>query len=212
MARMEDVLELYAKPYNPHEPVVCFDECPVHLLGDVRQALPAKPGKPARQDYEYVRGGNSNLLVCVQPLADWRDVEVSASRTKIDFAGRMKFLVDDRFPDADVVHIVLDNLNTHTMGALYEAFPAPEARRIARRLRFHFTPLHGSWLNMAEIELSAISRECLSRRIPDSDALRDAVKACQQSRNDAHATIQWRFTVQDARLKFHRFYPNDSLQ
>jgi len=205
---MEDLLELYALPYNPAEPVVGFDECPVQLLGDVRQALPASPGKSARHDYEYVRGGSANLLACVEPLADWRDVEVSETRTKLDFARRMKFLADDRYPDALVIHVVLDNLNTHTHGALYEAFPAAEARRIVKRLRFHYTPKHGSWLNMTEIELSAISRECLSHRIPTIDALRAAITACQNRRNDAHATIQWRFTVQDARAKFHRFYPN----
>jgi len=204
---MEHLLHLYAKPYNPSEPVVCFDECPVQLLGHVREPIPAKIGQPARHDYEYLRNGTSNVLVLVEPLAGWRDAEVSDRRTRVDFAQRMKFLVDHRYPEADVIHVVLDNLNTHTMGALYEAFPASDAFRIAEKLRFHLTPTHGSWLNMAEIEISVLSRQCLAARIPDTDALRSAVQPWQERRNHDRATISWRFTVDAARSKLHRLYP-----
>lgn len=207
---MEDLLELYSRPHNPAEPVVCFDECPVQLLGEVREALPAEPGQPRRQDFEYVRNGTACLLVTVEPLAGWRDVDVSETRTKIDFARCMKALVDERHPEASTIHVVLDNLNTHTFGALYAAYPAKEARRIARKLCFHYTPVHGSWLNMAEIEISVLSRDCLTRRRPDLDAMRAAVDPWQLRRNDDGATIQWRFTVSDARSKFIRFYPNDA--
>ena len=210
LARMEGLLDLYQQPYNPAEPVVCFDECPAQLLGDVNPALPAAPGQPARQDYEYVRCGTACLLLSVEPLAGRRDVEVSAQRTKLDFARRMKHLVDERYPEASMVHVVLDNLNTHTLGALYDAFPAAEARRIARKLRFHFTPIHGSWLNMAEIELSVLSRACLAQRRPTIEALQTAIDSWQQRRNDDHATITWRFTIPDARAKFQRFYPHSS--
>jgi hypothetical protein len=206
LARMEDLLDLYARPHDPHRPVVAFDETSVQLLGEVRDPLPAQPGQPQRHDYEYVRGGTANLLLLVEPLGGWRDVEVSARRTKLDFARRMKHLVDECFPDAEVIDVVLDNLNTHTKGALYEAFPATDAFRIARKLVFHPTPVHASWLNMAEIEFSVLSRECLTRRNPTDDALRAVVAPWQARRNAARATIQWRFTVDDARAKFHRFY------
>lgn len=207
---MESLLDLYRLPHNPAEPVVCFDECPVQLLGEVNEALPAEPGQPKRQDYEYVRCGTACLLVSVEPLAGWRDVEVSSQRTKVDFARRMKHLVDERYPDASIIHVVLDNLNTHTLGALYEAYSAPEARRIARKIQFHFTPVHGSWLNMAEIELSVLSRDCLARRVSTIDALRAVIAAWQQRRNRDNASIEWRFTVDCARSKFHRFYPVNS--
>lgn len=207
---MEALLELYEQPYNPAEPVVGFDECPVQLLAEAHEPLPAEPHQPRRQDYEYVRAGTACLLACVEPLAGWRDVEVSPSRTKLDFARRMRFLTDQAYPEAKVIHVVLDNLNTHTYGALYQAFPAAEARRIARRLRFHYTPVHGSWLNMTEIELSVLSRDCLSKRLGDIQALCTEVAAYQLRRNNDHATITWRFTVNHARDKFHRFYPDNS--
>lgn len=210
LARMEDVLELYARPYDPHEPVVCFDEKSVQLLGEVREPLPASADHPARHDYEYVRGGTANLLVALEPLAGWRDVAVTDQRTKVDFAGRMRYLLEERYPDARVVHIVLDNLNTHTLGALYEAFPAADARRIARRIQFHPTPVHGSWLNMVEIENSVISRTCLARRIPTTDALRDILRPWQVRRNADKARISWRFSLDNARGKFNRFYPEYS--
>lgn len=206
LAKMEALLDLYQQPYNPAQPVVCFDECPVQLLGDVTPALPAAPGTPARVDYEYVRCGTACLLLSVEPLAGWRHVEVSDQRTKVDFARHMKHLVDEAYPDAEVVHVVLDNLNTHTFGALYEAYPPGEARRIARKLRFHFTPVHASWLNMAEIELSVLSRNCLAMRHPSTDALRSTITPWQLDRNAAKTTITWRFTTLDARAKFHRFY------
>jgi transposase len=207
---MESLLDLYRLPYDPAEPVVCFDECPVQLLGEVKEPLPAQPGKPRRQDFEYVRRGTACLLACVEPLAGWRNVTPSVQRTKVDFAGQMKYLVDERYPEAKLIHVVLDNLNTHTLGALYVAFPAAEAHRIARKLRFHYTPVHGSWLNMAEIELSVLSRNCLSRRHPTLEALTSTITSWQTCRNHDKATIQWRFTVHDARTKFHRFYPQGS--
>jgi hypothetical protein len=205
---MEQLLDLYSRPYNPKEPVVGFDESSVQLLGEVRDGMPAQPGQTARYDCEYVRGGTANLLMAVEPLAGWRNVEVSETRTKLDFARRMKYLSDERYPEADVIHVILDNLNTHTLGALYEAFPAAEAFRIAQRIEFHLTPVHASWLNVTEIELSVLSRECLSQRIPTPDALTGVVDPWQCRRNDAEATIDWRFSVTDARDKFKRFYPN----
>lgn len=210
LARMEDLLDLYAKPYDAAEPVVCFDEKSVQLLGEVREPLPASASHPARHDYEYVRGGTANLLVALEPLAGWRDVAVTDQRTKVDFAHRMRFLALERYPDARVVHVVLDNLNTHTLGALYEAFPATDARRIARRLQFHPTPVHGSWLNMVEIENSVIARACLARRIPTAQALRDVIRPWQDQRNAANARIEWRFSLDSARSKFDRFYPAKS--
>lgn len=207
---MESLLDLYRLPYDPAEPVVCFDECPVQLLGEVHEPLTAKADRPRRVDYEYVRHGTACLLACVEPLAGWRHVEPSAQRTKVDFARQMRSLVNQHYPEARVIHVVLDNLNTHTFGALYEAFPAVEARHIARKLRFHYTPVHGSWLNMAEIELSVLSRDCLCRRHPTIDALACTINSWQERRNRDHAAIAWRFTVLDARAKFHRFYPQGS--
>ena len=187
LARMEDLLDLYAKPYDAAEPVVCFDEKSVQLLGEVREPLPASASHPARHDYEYVRGGTANLLVALEPLAGWRDVAVTDQRTKVDFAHRMRFLVEERYPDARVVHVVLDNLNTHTLGALYEAFPATDARRIARRLQFHPTPVHGSWLNMVEIEIGVMVGQCLDRRIPDKATLIKEIAAWERRRNAEQA-------------------------
>ncbi len=209
---MESLLALYAKPYDRAQPVVCFDECPIQLLAEVREPTYAQPGQLARHDYEYERKGTSNLLVLIEPLAGWRDVEVSEQRTKLDFARRMKFLAEERYPDAETIHVVLDNLNTHTFGALYEAFPANEAFRIAQRLEFHFTPCHGSWLNMAEVEISVISRQCLRRRIPSPERLQALIQPWQRQRNDDCATIDWSFTVVDARHKLLRLYPDNSLR
>ncbi len=163
---MEDVLDLYAEPYDPHRPVVCFDETSTQLLADVREPLPAQPGRPRRQDYEYRRGGTRNIFLACEPLAGWRHVAITERRTMPDFAHQMRWLVDVAYPDAPVVRVVLDNLNTHRMASLYETFPAAEARRMAKRLEFHHTPKHASWLNMAEIEFSALSRSCLKRRNP----------------------------------------------
>ena len=210
VAHMEDVLDLYAEPYDPQRPVVCFDETSTQLLGHVRPPIPAAPGQPRREDYEYRREGTRNLFLACEPLAGWRHVAVTARRTKEDFAHRMRWLVDEAYPRVPVVRVVLDNLNTHRMASLYEAFPAAEARRIAKRLEFHYTPKHGSWLNMAEIEFSVLSRCCLRQRLPDEDALRREVQALVQERNAAGATINWGFNTHDARTKLHRLYPFDS--
>ncbi len=207
VAAMEDVLDLYAEPYDPRRPVVCFDETSTQLLAETRAPLPAKPGRPRREDYEYVRAGTRNLFLTCEPLAGWRHVEVTERRTKEDFAQQMRWLVDEAYPDVPVIRLVLDNLNTHRMASLYQTFPAPEARRIAKRLEFHFTPKHGSWLNMAEIEFSVLARACLRGRNPDEHSLARAINARVSERNAAVATINWRFTAYDARRKLHRLYP-----
>ena len=210
VANMEDVLDLYAEPQDPQRPVVCFDETSTQLLADTRPPLPAKPGLPLRQDYEYRREGTRNLFLACEPLAGWRHVEVTERRTMQDFARQMRWLVDEAYPEAQVVRLVLDNLNTHRTASLYETFPAAEARRIARRLEFHYTPKHGSWLNMAEIEFSVLSRCCLKQRSPDAAALQRKVNALVTDRNGAGATINWQFNTRDARTKLHRLYPFDS--
>ena len=207
MANMEDVLDLYAEPYDPQRPVVCFDETSTQLLAETRPSLPPQPGRPLRQDYEYRREGTRNLFLACEPLAGWRQVAVTQRRTMQDFAHQMRWLVDEAYP---VVRVVLDNLNTHRAGSLYETFPAAEARRIAKRLEFHYTPKHGSWLNMAEIEFSVLSRCCLKQRLPDEDALGREVQALVRERNAARVGIKWRFKTQDARNKLHRLYPFDS--
>jgi transposase len=205
---MEDVLDLYAEPYSSFRPVVCFDERPVQLLGEVRQPFPPRPGQPQRIDYEYHRNGTCNLFTYFQPLAGWRHVEVTDRRTKQDFAYCMKSLVDVHFPLAEIIRVVIDNLNIHTPAALYETFEAKEARRILKNLEFHYTPKHGSWLNQVEIELSVLSRQCLERRIPDQETLKQEITAWEESRNQARATVAWRFTTTDARVKLQRLYPS----
>ena len=207
VAHMEDVLDLYAEPYDPERPVVCFDETSTQLLADTRPPLRAQPGRPARQDYEYRREGTRNLFLACEPLAGWRHVAVTEPSTMQDFAHQMRWLVDEAYPEAQVVRLVLDNLNTHRTASLYETFPAAEARRIAQRLEFHYTPKHGSWLNMAEIEFSIFSRNCLRQRIPGEESLRREVHALERERNEAQAVINWRFSIQDARTKLHRLYP-----
>jgi hypothetical protein len=204
---MEDVLELYERPYDARRPVVCFDEMPVQLVGETRLPQRAAPGRPARCDYEYRRNGTANLFVHAEPQAGWRHVAVTARRTKRDFAAQMKALADEHYPEAAVVRVVLDNLNTHTPASLYEAFAPAEARRILRRLEFHHTPKHASWLNQAEIEFSVLAEQCLDRRIPDLATLEREVAAWEQERNAAGARIVWRFTVADARAKLRRLYP-----
>lgn len=206
MAHMEDVLDLYAEPYNPAKPVVCFDETFTQLLADVRPALPARPGAPRCQDYEYRREGTRNLFLSCEPLAGWRHVTVTERRTKVDFAHQMRRLADEAYPEAEVIRVVFNNLNTHRKASLYEAFPAAEARRIARKLEFHHTPKHGSWLNMAEIEFSVLSRNCLRQRLDDEETLCREIKALERERNENRATINWRFTTGDARRKLHRLY------
>lgn len=203
---MEDILDLYAEPYDPQRPVVCFDERPNQLLRDKRDPLPTKPGRPRREDYEYVREGSCNLFLTFQPLSGWRHVEVTARRTSKDFARQMKWLVDKVFPEAELIRVVLDNLNTHTPAALYQTFPAEEARRLTRKLEFHYTPKHGSWLNMVEIEFSVLARQCLSQRLPDVKSVCREVEAWERERNAVRATVAWRFATADARLKLHRLY------
>lgn len=204
---MEDVLDLYAEPIDPKRPTVCFDECPIQLVEEVRQPIPAKPGQPERIDYEYKRNGTCNVFMAVEPQLGLRHIEVTERRTKQDFALQMKALVDERYPQADVIRLVVDNLNTHTPAALYEAFPPEEARRITRKLEFHYTPKHGSWLNMAEIELAVFTRQCLDRRIPEAEYLRREANAWESERNDKGVLIHWRFTNTDARVKLQRLYP-----
>ena len=208
VAAMEDVLELYAEPYDPHRPTVTFDETSRPLMAETHAPWPARPGQPRRYDYEYQRNGTRNLFLVCEPQAGWRHIEVTMQRTMHDFAHQMRWLVDDRYPDAKVIRVVLDNLNTHRHAALYETFAPVEARRILTKLEFHYTPKHASWLNMAEIELSILSRQCLARRIPNEATLKRELTAYEERRNAAHATMQWRFTVQQARRKLHRLYPS----
>jgi hypothetical protein len=205
---MEDVLDLYAEDYDPAHPTACFDETSKQLIAETRVPLPMQPGKPARVDYEYERKGTANLFLVTEPHTGWRHVDVTDRRTKHDFARQMRDLVDRHFPDAIRIRVVLDNLNTHTPAALYEAFPPAEARRLLRKLEFHYTPVHGSWLNMAEIEFSMLARQCLNRRIGDRDTLITEVAAWEAARNEQRASIHWQFTVDDARRKLHRLYPS----
>ena len=202
---MEDVLELYALPYDPRRPVVCFDERPVQLLDDTRTPILPKPGRRERVDYEYRRCGTANLFLMFQPLRGWRRVQVTARRANPDFAQQMKYLVN-HFPEAEKICVVLDNLSSHSAAALYQTFEPAEARRILDKLEFHFTPKHGSWLNMAEIELSVLSRQCLVRRIPSRDLLRSIISPWQKRRNRACATVRWCFTVDKARSKLKHLY------
>lgn len=208
---MEDILDLYAQPYNPDEPVVCFDERPCQLIGETRVPRPPKPGRPERYDYEYERKGTCNVFGFFQPLTSWRQMRVTQHRKSEDFALCMQYLVDVLFPDAQKLHVVLDNLNTHTPAALYRTFEPDEALRIFNRIQFHYTPKHGSWLNMVEFEFSVLSRQCLNRRIPDSEQLNREVTAWEEKRNLDKATVKWLFSVDDARTKLARLYPQPSL-
>ena len=204
---MEDVLDLYAEALDPLHPQVCFDERPVQLLGEVYAPVPAQPGQKRRIDYEYERHGTANLFVMCQPLAGWREVKVTEARKKVDFAHCMRDLVDIHFPEAQIIRVVLDNLNIHTPGSLYEAFEPAEARRILRKLEFHYTPKHGSWLNMAEIEISILSRQCLKQRIASLDDLKRLTTRWTQQRNEQQARIKWCFDVSQARTRLVRLYP-----
>jgi len=208
---LEEVLDLYAEPYAPERPQVCFDESPVQLIQETRQPLPAQPGQPTRYDYEYRRAGTANLFVFVQPWCGWRQINVTKQRCKPDFAAQMKELVDVYFPKADVIRLVVDNLNIHTPAALYETFTPAEARRITRKVEFHYTPKHGSWLNMAECELAVLAEQCLDRRIPDLQTLRREIDAWQAQRNQHPTMINWRFSTMDARLKLKHLYPPAKL-
>jgi DDE superfamily endonuclease len=204
---MEDVLEVYTRPYDERFPLVCLDEKSKQLLSEVREPLAASPGRPARYDYEYEREGTANLFIVTEPLAGWRHISVTERRTKLDWAHCVKELVDLHYPEAEKIVLVMDNLNTHTPAALYEAFTPVEARRIARKLEIHHTPKHGSWLNMAEIELSVLARQCLERRIPDQQTLAEEVGAWEEERNAAESSVDWRFTSADARIKLKHLYP-----
>jgi hypothetical protein len=205
---MEDVLDLYAEPYQARYPVVTFDESPYQMISETRVPLVVEPGKPQRYDYEYKREGTCNLFLFFQPLGGWRHVKVTERRTTLDFAQCMKDLVDNHFPKAVLISVVLDNLNTHTPAALYEAFEPAEARRIVSKLDFHYTPKHGSWLNMAECEFAVLLGQCLDQRIADIATVRRKSAAWEQRRNSAKATVNWRFTTTKARLKLKRLYPS----
>jgi DDE superfamily endonuclease len=205
---MEDVLEVYHRPFDPKRPVACLDEASKQLIGETRRPLPAEPGRPERFDYEYVRHGTANLFLISEPLLGWRTVRVTERRTAVDFAAAVRWLVEELHPDAEKVVLVVDNLNTHKPASLYEAFPPEQARRIAERLEIHYTPKHGSWLNVAEIELSVLSRQCLDRRIETAEELRREVAAWEEPRNDRAAEVQWRFTTADARIKLRHLYPS----
>ncbi len=207
---MEDVLDLYAESFKPWQPVVCFDERPCQLVADVFEPLPRKAGRAQRVDYAYERHGVCNAFMLFQPLAGWREVKVTQRRTKLDFAHVMRELVDVHFPDAEKIRVVLDNLNTHSPAALYEAFEPHQARRLLQKLEFHYTPKHASWLNMAEIEFSVMVGQCLRRRIPDQATLTTELTVYTRQRNDAQATVRWQFDVAQARSKLARLYPQVS--
>jgi hypothetical protein len=207
VAQMEDVLELYQQPYDPKYPVVNMDEKPLQLIKETRQPLPAQPGKPLRYDYEYERVGTANVFLCTEPLTGWRTVDVREHRTGVDWAHQIKSLLDDHYPTAEKVRVVCDNLNTHKVASLYEAFEPSEARRLAQRLELHHTPKHGSWLNIAEIELSVLSKQCLNRRIADLETLRHETKAWEHARNAKQTGVDWQFTTEDARIRLKRLYP-----
>lgn len=205
---MEDVLDVYTRPYDPKRPQVCLDETSRQLLGEVNPPLPPAPGQVAKQDYEYVRGGVLNLFLCCEPLRGWRHVTVSDRRTRRDFAQCIQDLVDVQYPQAEQIILVTDNLNTHSPASLYEAFEPAEAKRLADKLEWHYTPKHGSWLDMAEIELSVLSRQCLDQRLADRQTLQREVAAWEVRRNAAQHTIDWRFTTADARIKLKHLYPS----
>ena len=204
---MEDVLDLYEEPYNPLYHTVCLDERSCQLLDHTRPPLPVEPGRPARVDYEYKRNGTCNLFAFFEPHRGWRHIKVTEQRTKLDVAECLRELVDEHYPGAKKIRVVLDNLNVHTLWTLYERYPAEQARRIASRLEFHHTPVHASWLNMVEIEFSALVRQCLSRRMSDLDTLSGEIPAWEDARNAAQVTPDWRFTARDARTKLARHYP-----
>lgn len=204
---MEDVLSLYTQPADPKRPLVCMDEVPKQLLCDVRQPIPGQPGRPLRFDYEYQRNGVANLFMFFEPFQGQRHIKVTDRRTRVDWAEAMKMLSDEIHPEAEKIIVVLDNLNVHTPAAFYLAFEPEEARRLTNRFEFHFTPKHGSWLNMAEIELSVFSRQCINRRIPDQQTLNREVQAWVNDRNSKVVKVDWRFSTADARIKLKRLYP-----
>lgn len=204
---MEDVLEVYHRPRDRDRPLVCLDEATKQLVKETRTPIPPQPGSPARHDYEYERNGTANLFMLFAPLEGWRHVKVTDRHTALDYAEVLRGLADVQFPNAKKIILVQDNLNTHKPASLYQAFPAPEARRIIERFEWHYTPKHGSWLNMAESELSVLSSQCLDRRIPDQPTLTAEVAAWQSDRNNTHARTDWQFTTNDARIKLKHLYP-----
>jgi len=207
VAAMEDVLAVYTRPHDPARPLVCLDETSKQLVGETRPAVPMAPGRPARHDYEYRRNGTANLFMAFAPLEGRRHVKVTARRTAIDYAHMLKDLSDVHFADAEKIILVQDNLNTHVPASLYEAFPPGDARRLVERFEWHYTPKHGSWLNMAETELAVLAGQCLNRRIPDPKALDREVSAWQKTRNSQNAKADWRFTTDKARIKLKTLYP-----
>ncbi len=204
---MEDILAVYLRPYDPKRPVICLDESSKQQIQELIDELPVKPGEVVKFDSEYKRNGVSNLFMMFEPLAGWRHVKVTDTRKATDFAYCLKDLVDIHYPDAEKIVLVMDNLNTHTLASLYKAFPPEEAFRIAQKFEIHFTPKHGSWLDMAEIEFSALSRQCLNRRIPDQPTLIKEIKAWEDARNEAAVKCRWQFTTENARTKLHKLYP-----
>ena len=212
VANLEDVLDTYAKPYDSSRPVVCVDEAGKQLIGEVREPLPLRPGSPAKSDYEYERVGMANLFMAFEPLAGYRHVEVTERKTSVDFARFLKVLSDEHYADAERIVLVCDNLSTHTPAALYEAFEPAEARRLAKRFEWHYTPKHGSWVNVAEMELSVLSRQCLDRRIPNFATLTREVAAWTKTRNAAEVNVVWQFTTADARIKLKKLYPTIQVQ
>ncbi len=212
VANMEDVLDTYANPYDSSRPVVCVDECGKQLIGDVREPLPVRPGRVARQDSEYRRGGMANMFMAFEPLVGRRHVEVTARKTSVDFARFLRTVSDELYHDAEIIVLVCDNLSTHTSAAFYEAFEPNEARRLTGRFEWHYTPKHGSWLNVAEMELSVLARQCLDRRIPDSPTLTREIALWERQRNTAQVAVNWQFTTTDARFKLRKLYPTIQLQ
>jgi hypothetical protein len=204
---MEDVLEVYQRPYDAKRPVVCFDETNRQLIGETRTPRPVRPGQPTHYDYEYVRNGVANLFVMFEPLATRREVKVTARRTAVDFAHCLRDLAETHYPDAEKIVMVMDNLNTHSLASLYAAYEPGLARRLAERFEIHYTPKHGSWLNMAELEISALSRQCLARRIPSMETMASEVNAWVTERNNHKTTVNWQFTTADARIKLRHLYP-----
>ena len=208
--RMEKILDLYEEPYDPNRPVVCFDERPCQLLADVRDPLPMEPGgRPnKRVDSEYERRGTANVLMAFEPLKGRREMKVTEHRRKLEFAEMMRYLLDSLYPEVERIRLVVDNLNTHSPAAFYESFPPEEARRLTKKIEFVYTPKHGSWLNMVEIELSVLVRQCLKRRVPDRETLeREAVAWCEE-RNRLGTSVEWRFSTEDARIKLRKLYPS----
>lgn len=207
VANMEDILDIYCMPYDTKIPTICMDEQPVQLIGETRQIIPAGPGRPEREDYEYERNGTAEIFMFIEPLNGQRHVSVRKRRTAKDWAYEVRDLIEICYPEADRIRLVCDNLNTHKTASFYEVFPPEEAKRLINRLEIHHTPKHGSWLNIAEIELSVLTRQCLDRRIPDIETLRNETRTWEQTRNGQQKSVEWQFTAEDARIKLRRLYP-----